>query len=1068
MTSDPRSLTASTCRACGLSLREGARFCDGCGSPTSSTPAPAEYKQVTVLFADVVGSMQLAAKLGPERLRELMTEIFDRSASEVQRYGGTVDKFTGDGIMAVFGAPVALEDHALRACLAALGIQNKIHHFAEEVERHDDVELRLRIGLNSGQVIAGEIGSGPSGYTAIGEQVGMAQRMESAAPPGGVMISESTALLVEHAADLGDSELVQIKGATGPVPARRLLALGGGRTQRRESTLVGRSWELTSLGGILEQSIGGAGCVAGVVGPPGIGKSRTVAEAVRLATGRGVEVFSTYCESHTCDVPFHVVVRLLRTVFGISDVAHDAARMAVRVRIPGANPDDLLLLDDLLGIGDTAAALPSITPDARRRRLAALLNAAALARTRPAVYVIEDAHWIDEASEAMLAEFVTVVPQTPSLVLITYRPEYQGALSRSPGGHTIALAPLSTAHTSALVGELLGDHASVAGLTSQITEQALGNPFFAEEITRDLAGRGVLHGEPGRYACREATATITLPSTLQATIAARIDRLEIGVKQTLYAGAIIGARFTSDVLDAVVGGTDGLAAALEDLLRLELIDQVRFTPRPEYAFRHPMVRTVAYQSQLKTERADKHRRLATVIEQRNPESADQNAALIAEHREAAGDLDVAFGWHMRAGAWSHHRDLVSARTSWQRAGQVADRLPDDHAARTRMQLQARTLLCATAFLAGHCPSDTDFAELRELCALAEDRVSLAMGMSGVVMALATSGRTREAAELAGEFSELVDSIGDPTLTVGLFYAGTYAKMEGGALRDGMRWARRAIELADGDPRKGNLVFGSPLAIAMGITGFCKMCLGMAGWQADADAAITLAAPIDHTVHVMTIMWKYVLAIPFGAMASDATALQTTADALWIAEQTGDEFVLGFARLAHGFAQLHHGDGHREKGREKGIALLTQARDSVARQRFVGMALQIIEPELAREKARNGDLDGAIELARSVVDRSYSSGEMIWRWLAVTALVEALVAHGTDADLQEALASIDRLAAVPTDEGFLLHELPLLRLRGLVARAQGDTAGHDEFMARFRARAIEVGFEPLAARAAPRE
>nr|WP_239656230.1 adenylate/guanylate cyclase domain-containing protein [Mycobacterium riyadhense] len=1016
---------------------------------------------MTVLFADVVGSMHLAAQLGPERLRELMTEVFNRSATEVRRYGGTVDKFTGDGIMAVFGAPVALEDHALRACLSALHIQDEMRSLATEFARNEGSALRLRIGLSSGQVIVGEIGSGSAGYTAIGEQVGMAQRMEAAAPPGGVMVSESTAVLVEHAADLGEPELVQIKGAKAPVPVRQLLAVRGARPEprRRESTLVGRTWELNSLGGLLEQSICGVGCVAGVVGPPGIGKSRTVAEAVRLAAERSVEVFTTYCESHTRDVPFHVVARLLRTVFEINDVAPDEARTMVRARIPGANPEDLLLLDDLLAIGDPAVALPSITPDARRRRLAALLNAAVLARTSPAVYVIEDAHWIDEASEAMFGEFVAVVPQTHSLVMITYRPEYQGLLSRSPGGQTIALAPLSAAHTRALVGELLGAHPSVAGLIAQVTEQAVGNPFFAEEITRDLAGRGVLDGEPGRYECREATAAITLPSTLQATIAARIDRLESGAKQVLYAAAIIGAQFTLDVLNAVLGGSNSLAPAVARLLRAELIDQVRFIPHPEYAFRHPLVRTVAYESQLKAERAEKHRRLATVIEDRDPGGADQNAALIAEHREAAGDLDAAFGWHMRAGVWSKHRDLMSARTSWQRARQVADRLPGDHPARVRMQVQAQTLLCATAFLAGRGASDTGFDELRELCALADDRVSLAIGMSGVVMALASSGRARDAAKLAGEFIELVDSIGDPTLTVALFYTGTYAKIEAGEVREALSLAQRAIELAAGDPRKGNLVFGSPLAMATGITGVTKMCLGMPGWQADADAAIAMAAPVDSTIHVMTIMWKYALTIPFGAVAADATALQTTADALWIAEQTGDQLVLGFALLAHGFTQLHHGGAHREKG----IQLLTQARDSAARQRFVGIAMSIVDPELAREKARNGDVDGAIDLARAVVDRSYSSGEMLWRWSAVTVLVEVLLARGTDADVQEAQAAIDRLAAVPTDEGFLLHELPLLRLRGLVAGARGDTAGHDEFMARFRAKAVAVGFEPLAAR-----
>ena len=203
----------AACRTCGTEPLENARFCHGCGAPVDGAETHAEYKQVTVLFADVVHSMDIAETVGAERLREIMAGLVDRAAAVVKRYGGTLDKFTGDGIMAVFGAPVALEDHALRACRAALDIHTAISDLAEEVSRRDGVELQLRIGLNSGQVIAGEIGSGGAGYTAIGEQVGLAQRMESVAPPGGVMLSASTARLVEAAAVLGDPELVQIKGA---------------------------------------------------------------------------------------------------------------------------------------------------------------------------------------------------------------------------------------------------------------------------------------------------------------------------------------------------------------------------------------------------------------------------------------------------------------------------------------------------------------------------------------------------------------------------------------------------------------------------------------------------------------------------------------------------------------------------------------------------------------------------------------------------------------------------------------------------------------------------------------
>ena len=244
----------------------------------STAAKPAEYKQVTVLFADVVHSMDIAAAVGAERLREIMTGLVSRCASVVQRYGGTVDKFTGDGIMAVFGAPTALEDHALRACLVALGIQKEVTHLAAEVERRDGVDLQLRVGLNSGQVIAGEIGSGALGYTALGEQVGMAQRMESVAPPGGVMLSASTARLVEGVAVLGESELVQIKGANAPLPARRLLGMGEGH---RAAGPASQRMALPDLFYFRYPSIVSDSCSCGA-------RSRAIGDPVSLSPGVGI------------------------------------------------------------------------------------------------------------------------------------------------------------------------------------------------------------------------------------------------------------------------------------------------------------------------------------------------------------------------------------------------------------------------------------------------------------------------------------------------------------------------------------------------------------------------------------------------------------------------------------------------------------------------------------------------------------------------------------------------------------------------------------------------------------
>jgi len=389
------------------------------------------------------------------------------------------------------------------------------------------------------------------------------------------------------------------------------------------------------------------------------------------------------------------------------------------------------------------------------------------------VYVIEDVHWIDEVSESMLADFLTVVPRAPSLVLITYRPEYHGALTHVAGAQTIALAPLSDAETSALVAELLGPDPSVGQMGEMIAGHAAGNPFFAEEITRDLAERAVLVGERGSYACRTDVADVSVPATLQATIAARIDRLGPAAKHALAAAAVVGSRFTCDLVASLE-----VDPVVDELIAAELVDQVRFTPRAEYAFRHPLIRTVAHESQLRADRARLHRRLADAIEAREPESADQNAALIAEHLEGAGDLHAAYGWHMRAATWATSRDMTAARLSWQRAQEIADALPTEDPNRAAMRITPRSMLCGTVYRV-HANDDAGarFDELRQLCTAAGDKASGAIAMAGLVMDHAYQGRIREASRLASEAMALIESLGDPTLTVGLSVPAIYAKIE---------------------------------------------------------------------------------------------------------------------------------------------------------------------------------------------------------------------------------------------------------------------------------------------------
>jgi class 3 adenylate cyclase len=1013
-------------------------------APASAATKP-ELKQVTVLVAGVVDSMELAAAVGVERFHEIMTELVNRCAVVVSRYGGMVDKFAGEGIMAVFGAPAALEDHALRACLAALGIQQEAQGLAGEVKRREGGDLRLRIGLNSGRVIAGGIGSGSLGL--VGEQVGMAQRMESVAAPGGVMLSASCARLVENTAVLGEPELVQIDGAHAPMPARRLLGVASqpGGMGRFETTLVGREWEMGIVTGVVDRVIGGHGCVVCVGGPAGIGKSRLVHETAAIARGRGVEVFSTCCESHAGDISFHVVARLLRTIAGISELDGEAARARVRGQVPdGVDPQDLVLLDDLLGIRDPGTQLPPIDPAARRRRLTALINALSLARTQPRLYILEDAHWIDAVSESMLAEFLKVIPHTPSMALITYRPHYHGALAQVPGAQTVALDPLGDADTSALVAELLGADASVGAVAGLITERTAGNPFFAEEMVRELAERGVLEGERGGYRCRTDVAEVRVPATVEAVIAARIDRLEPAAKQTLSAAAVIGSQFGPDLLISL-----GIDPALEALVEAELIDQVSFTPRAEYAFRHPLIRAVAYESQLQSERAKLHRGLAAAIEAADPGSVEENAAVIAENLEAAGDAQLAYDWHMRAGAWSTHRDIVAARLSWERAREIADALPPDDPGRTEMRIAPRTLLCGTAWRVDS--SSARFEELRELSSLAGDKASLAMGMAGQVMNLWFHAGVRDASALASELMALLESIADPELTVGLSCMPTLVKIETGEFADVLRWSQRVIELAEGDPTKGNFIVGSPLALAHGTRGMGRGALGrpLAEGVADLAVAAAMARKADPTTYSVVVVFTYAVGIGAGVLLADDAAVELMDEALQIAEQSGDDFALATAQMALGTALMHRDS---PTDRERGLTVLTQLRDM--RERWILGEQPFVEAYIAWEQGRRGDLDGAITAARKAVDDLFNAGQLSWALKATAQFVETLLARGGEADLQEAQTAIERLAAAPLD--IVDREIWLLRLRALLAGARGDEVAYRDFYQQYSAMARSLG------------
>ncbi len=389
---------------------------------------------------------------------------------------------------------------------------------------------------------------------------------------------------------------------------------------------------------------------------------------------------------------------------------------------------DAQILFEAMGIADTNAPPLQVSVDGRRRRLVEVMAQAVLARSTRTVFVLEDAHWIDAPSDDVLAEFAATLNVTTSMFVTSYRPEFHGALHQN-SDQAITLQPLTDSMTVHLVGQLLGDDPSLAGLAKRIAVVAVGNPFFVEEIVRDLAGRGVLSGSRGDYRLMDDVEKIAVPATVQAVLAARIDRLPAEAKSVLNAAAVIGTHFDADTLHVLL--PDTVAPHLAELVSAELIDQTEFVPRQRYCFHHPLVRAVAYESQLSATRVQAHTRLAAAIEAQDPAAADDNAALIATHLEAAGELAEAYRWHMRAAEWLRPRDLPAARTQWESARGIADRLPEDHDDVIAMRIAPRTMLISTSLYVGDdVDTDEHYREFRDLTMQTGDLRSLAIGTAG--------------------------------------------------------------------------------------------------------------------------------------------------------------------------------------------------------------------------------------------------------------------------------------------------------------------------------------------------
>lgn len=594
--------------------------------------------------------------------------------------------------------------------------------------------------------------------------------------------------------------------------------------------------------------------------------------------------------------------------------------------------------------------------------------------------------------------------------------------------------------------ELLGPQPSVRELATVIADRAAGNAFFAEEMVRELLQRGVLTGRLGGYACCTNVAEVRVPATVQAAIAARIDRLSAGAELTLHAASVIGARFEADLLAALE-----IEPAFDELLAVDLINQVRFAPSSEFAFHHPLIRAVAYESQLKSDRARWHRRLAAAIQDRAPGSVDDNAALIASHLQAAGDDRAAYAWHMRAGAWAAVRDIDAARRSWERARQIADAPPADNLS---MRIAPRTMLYVTDGLGTALGDDAGrFAELRELCSAAGDKLSLAIAMSGRIVELLYSGHSPEGSQMASEQMVLLESIGDPTPLMGLAFIAFCNWFDAGDYDEIMRWSQTVIDLAAGDPEKGaGFGMGSPLAAALAYRGTARLWLGLSGWRRDIDDAFAMAQSSSPDTLAAIAAWTHGSAILCRVVTVDDSTLRILEE---VVEQSEDGnpvsvalavFTLGLALLGRDAA----GD------RRRGLSTMEQARAMMVHERAVFM-IPVADVFLARERAKCGVAESVSEMreAVGVLQHARRLGYGIW---ATALFAETLLECGFEKDVHEAEKAIDWLACSPIAGSSAMLELLLLRLRALSARVSGDTRAYRDEVCRYRALAQSLDYE----------
>ncbi len=693
------------CPSCDEEVALSAAYCPRCGSRTDHGQASASESEVrlaTVLFGDVKGFTAMSEKLAPEEVTDIMNRCFEALSQPVIQYGGTVDKYVGDAIMARFGAPRAHEDDSVRAIFAALAMQQSFGQIAADLHVERGLDLAMRIGINTGQVLAGEVGSAAfRQFTLMGNAVNVASRLEHEAPPGGVLVGESTYRLARHAFEFRAMPPLEIRGQSQLVPAYVPIRsrTRGPRLELdgRRLNLVGRDVELSLLEGALDDAYHGEGRIVALVGEPGAGKTRLADEfCSRHAQD---DMARAFCASPSFgqSIPYATLAAFIRSVVfedvEQSDITANELRSSVRTLLPEQGVDDATaLLGEALGISDASHTdVSNLDARSRQAMLAGVLKLllAGRSRERPFVLVLDDLHWADSASLEVLDQALSAIQTLRVMVVITYRTRFSHRWSGMTYYREVHVRELPPSDSTRLLQEVLGSLELPPLLGERVMEKTGGNPFFIEQVMNSLIESGTIVRQDGKWAVARDISSLTVPDTIQEIVLARIDQLSRSCRSVLEVAAVIGRVFAHKLLQTIVEAERNLDLHLQLLQRQEFIFEKSFLPELEYMFKHALTHDVVYGGLLEARRRAFHERVAQTVESMGDEPSGEQLPILAFHYSKTTNWDKAL--HYVIAAAERSRQLYAneeAAAFLQQALNLVDRGAKAHRSRKPVLLES--------------------------------------------------------------------------------------------------------------------------------------------------------------------------------------------------------------------------------------------------------------------------------------------------------------------------------------------------------------------------------------------